>query len=58
MKLWEERPYLAGKSGTGYGMVKLDYNMDDKDDSKYLEYLSENKEEITAFLDGLVKQWK
>lgn len=58
MKLWEERPYLAGKSGTGYGMVKLDYNMDDKDDSAYLEYLSENKEEITAFLDGLVKQWK
>lgn len=58
LELWEERPYLGGKSGSGYGMVKLDYNINDVDDSAYLNYIQDNKEEITSFIDGLVKIWK
>ena len=58
LQLWQERPYLGGKSGSGYGMVKLDYSISDLDDSAYLEYLQDRKEEIRGFLDGLVKIWK
>lgn len=57
--LWNERPYLGGKSGTGYGKVKLDYpSMVDADDSEYLDFIEDNKEEITGLLDELVKVWK
>lgn len=59
MSLWSERPYLGGKSGTGYGKVKLDYpDLKDYSDTAYLDYLTENKETITSFLDELVKKWK
>lgn len=59
MSLWEERPYLGGKSGTGYGKVRLDYQgIDDLTDISYLNYLHDRKEEISNFLDELVKIWK
>ena len=58
LQLWQAHPYMGGKSGTGYGMVKLDYDIKELDDSAYLNYLEDRKEEITAFLDGLVKTWK
>ena len=59
MSLWEERPYLGGKSGTGYGKVRLDYqSIDDLTDISYLNYLHDRKEEISNLLDELVKIWK
>ena len=57
--LWEKRPYLGGKSGTGYGKVKLDYPEIDKlTDAAYLDYVHERKEEMSNLLDELVKIWK
>lgn len=59
MSLWGERPYLGGKSGTGYGKVRLDYQgIDDLTDISYLNYLHDRKEEISNLLDELVKIWK
>lgn len=59
MSLWEERPYLGGKSGTGYGKVKLDYpEINSLSDDDYLKYVDENKELICNFLDELVRIWK
>ena len=59
MSLWEERPYLGGKSGTGYGKIRLDYQgIDDLTDISYLNYLHDRKEEISNLLDELVKIWK
>ena len=57
--LWEERPYLGGKSGTGYGKVKLDYpTINELTDVAYLDYIHERKEEMSNLLDELVKIWK
>ena len=57
--LWEERPYLGGKSGTGYGKLKLDYpEIDELTDTAYLDYIHERKEEMCNLLDELVKIWK
>ncbi len=57
--LWEERPYLGGKSGTGYGKLKLDYpEINSLSDDDYLKYVDENKELICNFLDELVRIWK
>lgn len=59
MSLWSERPYLGGKSGTGYGKVELDYpEIDEWSDESYLNYIADNKDRITSFLDELVKKWK
>ena len=59
MSLWEERPYLGGKSGTGYGKVKLDYpGVERLTDTAYLDYIHERKEEMCNLLDELVKIWK
>lgn len=57
--LWNERPYLGGKSSTGYGKVKLDYPEIIKlSDKKYIDFLNDNAENITKFLDDLVEKWK
>lgn len=60
LELWSERPYLGGKSGTGYGMIKFNYNLpeDLEPSSTYLDYLKENKDTIQSFLVGLCKIWK
>lgn len=59
VSLWEERPYLGGKSGTGYGKVRLDYpSIDDLTDVPYLDYIHERKDEMCNLLDELVKIWK
>lgn len=59
LELWNERPYLGGKSGTGYGKISFEYNgLDELDSGVYLDYLNDNKEDITAFLDTLCKTLK
>ena len=58
-ELWKERPYLGGKSGTGYGKVKLDYpEINSLSDDDYLKYVDENKELTCNFLDELLRIWK
>lgn len=57
--LWNERPYLGGKSSTGYGKIKLDYpDINTLSNKAYLDYLNDNKDKITVFLDDLVGKWK
>lgn len=59
MDLWSERPYLGGKSGTGYGKVKLNYpGLNAYTDEAYLNFIEDKKEDITGYLDELVKTWK
>lgn len=59
LELWSERPYLGGKSGTGYGKIKFDYNGTDELDSQvYLDYLQDNKDDIITFMVGLCKQFR
>ena len=56
-----ERPYLGGKSATGYGHMKFNYQgLDDGSISTqpYYDYLDDNKEDICALLDELVGRWK
>lgn len=58
-QLWEERPFLGGKSSTGYGKVKLDYpSLNDESDEKYLNFLKNNHDEIIGLLDELSEKWK
>ena len=58
-ELWESRPYVGGKSATGYGKLELDYPMINELSSKeYTDYIKNNKDKISDFLDGLVKIWK
>ena len=55
------RPYLGGKSSTGYGKMRFNYpNLDgDSIDVKvYTDYVEENKEEMCDLLDELVGKWK
>lgn len=59
MNLWAERPYLGGKSGTGYGKIQFNYpKLDELSEEPYLQYIQENKEDMVALLDELVGRWK
>lgn len=58
-ELWETRPYVGGKSATGYGKLNLDYpKINELSSTPYLNYLQYNKEDITSFLDRIVGTWK
>lgn len=57
--LWEDRPYIGGKSNVGYGKIRLDYpSMQDYDEKEYIDYVKSNHDEITEFIDGLCETWK
>lgn len=59
LNLWNERPYIGGKQATGYGKVQLNYpGWKKNDEEDYLNYIGDNKEEITVFLDKLVAKFK
>lgn len=56
-----ERPYLGGKSATGYGKMRFDYpslNSDEISTAPYFDYINENKDDMCALLDELVGKWK
>jgi len=55
IKLWEQYPYIGGKSAIGMGLAKLDYDLSPlgTDDRPYLEFLKKNKEEIRGVLREL-----
>lgn len=52
IRLWNELPTIGGKSSTGFGRLKLDYEVD-VNDAIYLEHLVTRKDEIIAFLSKL-----
>ena len=58
LNLWQSRPYIGGKSGSGYGKVSLSYDYNSKDEVPYLDYLHDNKEEIINQLDEMCQKWK
>lgn len=59
MKLWDERPFIGGMSGVGYGKIKLTYPaLNNMTDEVYLNYLSDNKENIIGVIQELEKVWK
>ncbi|OPY23621.1 MAG: RAMP superfamily protein [Methanobacterium sp. PtaU1.Bin097] len=58
LNLWNERPFIGGKSGSGYGKVRLNYEYNTADEEDYLNYINDHKEEIVAQLDKMVEKWK
>jgi hypothetical protein len=56
LNLWREKPWIGGKSGVGYGNVKISYELDD--DSAYLKFIEDNKEQICKTLKWLEKGGK
>ena len=51
LNLWREKPWIGGKSSVGYGNVKISYELDD--DSAYLKFIEDNKEQICETLKWL-----
>ena len=58
LNLWKTRPYIGGKSGSGYGKVRLNYDYTAGEDIEYIEYLNNNKDAIVDQLDAMVARWK
>jgi CRISPR/Cas system CSM-associated protein Csm3 (group 7 of RAMP superfamily) len=55
--LWQDRPYLGGKSGIGYGKVKIEYT-DIPDPSAYRQWLVENGKAVTDQLVELEGEFR
>jgi CRISPR/Cas system CSM-associated protein Csm3 (group 7 of RAMP superfamily) len=56
VKLWQEEPYVGGKSSAGFGKVKIEYWWPSGvSDSAYLRYVEENRDEIQKALDELAE---
>jgi len=55
LELWKERPFVGGKSATGYGEVKIDYPTMLFTSEAYLNFLKERKKEIVKSLDHMAK---
>jgi len=55
LELWKERPFVGGKSATGYGEVKIDYPTMNLTSEAYLAFLQERKKEIVKSLDHMAK---
>jgi CRISPR/Cas system CSM-associated protein Csm3 (group 7 of RAMP superfamily) len=56
VKLWQQVPYIGGKSSIGFGKLKVEYEWPTRvDDSVYLEFIEENKSEIVKVLSELVE---
>jgi CRISPR/Cas system CSM-associated protein Csm3 (group 7 of RAMP superfamily) len=55
LELWKERPFVGGKSATGFGEVKIDYPTMKLTSEAYLAFLQERKKEIVKSLDHMAK---
>ncbi len=53
VELWRERPFVGGKSAVGYGEIKIDYPKLKLTGEKYLDWLQENKADVTKLLEKL-----
>jgi len=54
---WSELPTIGGKSSTGFGQLKLEYD-DALNPQAYLDHLASRKAEIVSFLRQLEKDFK
>jgi hypothetical protein len=56
IELWQEKPYIGGKSSVGFGKLRIDYQWPKPVDSgAYLAFIRENRDEIVAALEELRK---
>ncbi len=55
LELWQERPFVGGKSATGYGEVKIEYPTMKYTSQSYLAFLSERKKDIVKSLGNMEK---
>ncbi|MGO0987463.1 hypothetical protein ACTPEW_16135 [Clostridioides difficile] len=54
LEVFEEFPFLGGKSAIGYGEVKLEYNKENMTSSEvYYNHLRENKEKISDWIASI-----
>jgi hypothetical protein len=52
-KLFDENPHIGGMQSKGHGQVEFEYEDGLGDNQPYLDFIEENKEEITEFLKTL-----
>jgi hypothetical protein len=56
VRLWQEEPYIGGKSSAGFGKLKIEYQWPSGvSDQTYLNYVEENRDEIRKTLDELAE---
>jgi hypothetical protein len=56
VRLWQEEPYIGGKSSAGFGRLKIEYQWPSGvADQTYLDYVEENRDEIRKALDELAE---
>jgi CRISPR/Cas system CSM-associated protein Csm3 (group 7 of RAMP superfamily) len=56
VKLWQETPYIGGKSSAGFGRLKIEYQWPSGvSDKTYLEYVERNRDEARKALDELAE---
>jgi len=53
MKLWKENNFIGGNSARDSGMIEIAMEIPENADAKYLEYISEKKEEIKEYFNAL-----
>ncbi len=52
IELWEEKPFIGGQSGTGFGQVNLAYDAELESDT-YIEFVHKHKDDIRQVLEQL-----
>ena len=56
VKLWQEAPYIGGKSSAGFGRLRIEYQWPDGvSDQTYLDYVEKNRDEVRKALDELAE---
>jgi CRISPR/Cas system CSM-associated protein Csm3 (group 7 of RAMP superfamily) len=56
VKLWQETPYIGGKSSAGFGKLKIEYQWPSGvSDRTYLEYVEKHRDEAHKALDELAE---
>jgi len=58
LNLWQYKPYIGGKSAIGLGKLKLNYDYNREDEKPYMDFLSKNKDKMTALLKELEEKFK
>ncbi len=52
IELWKERPFIGGKSASGFGRIEINYDIP-YSSKEYLEFIKKNKEKIIKVLEEL-----
>jgi CRISPR/Cas system CSM-associated protein Csm3 (group 7 of RAMP superfamily) len=56
VELWQERPFVGGKSSVGFGKLKIEYRWPKQVDSNtYVQFIEKNKDEIHKVLNELAE---